>query len=503
METQNQNATDQAEQQVEENKLIEVRRGKLRDLQAKGIAYPNNFKPSHFSADIQASHSEEEKALLESQAIVMSVAGRVIRNRGAFMVIQDMSGQIQLYINRKTLDEATLTMIKTLDLGDILGAKGTLSKSNKGDLYIDMTQVQLLTKALRPLPDKHKGLVDTEMCYRQRYVDLIVNSETRDRFLARSKLMSFTRQFFNDQRYTEVETPMLQSIPGGASAKPFTTHHNALDMPMYLRIAPELYLKRLVVGGIDRVYEINRNFRNEGVSTRHNPEFTMLEFYQAYATYEDLIKLTEELITGLCQDIVGSTTISYGEQEINFKAPWQRLTMIESVHKYASVDESNDLKTIDGVKAAAKDLGHQDLLELDDAGRILFEIYDREVEDKIIDPTFITQFPKVVSPLARPNDQDPNFVDRFELIVNGMELSNAFSELNDAIDQRTRMEEQSQAKSLGDEEAMDLDEDFISALEYGLPPTAGQGIGIDRLVMLLTNSPNIREVILFPTLRPR
>lgn len=492
--------TQTPQDQVDENKLVEVRKGKLRELQAQGIAYPNDFKPTHFAGDLQEEFGEEAKDSLESQGIPASAGGRVIRNRGAFMVIQDMSGQIQLYINRKTLAQETLALIKTLDLGDIVGAKGTLSKSNKGDLYIDLSELQLLTKALRPLPDKHKGLSDTEMCYRQRYVDLIVNSETKERFLARSKLMTFTRLFFNEARYVEVETPMLQSIPGGASAKPFTTHHNALDMPMYLRIAPELYLKRLVVGGFDRVYEINRNFRNEGVSTRHNPEFTMLEFYQAYATYKDLIEITQNYVRGAAVAVTGSTQVQYQGVDYDLDQPFRVMTMADSVLEFGEGIARSDLDSLEAITAKASSLG----IKGDDTwgqGRYLQELFDEVVEHHLIQPTFITEYPKEVSPLARLNDENPMVTDRFEFFIGGREIANGFSELNDSEDQASRFQQQADSKDAGDEEAMHYDADYVTALEYGMPPTAGEGIGLDRLIMFLTNAPSIRDVILFPTMR--
>lgn len=487
--------------QAQDNKLIEVRRDKLREQQEKGIAYPNDFKPSHFADDIQAQYSTHDKQQLEEAAIAMAVAGRIVRNRGAFMVVQDMTSQIQLYINRKRLDEALLSLIKSLDLGDIIGAKGTLSKSNKGDLYLDLTQVELLTKSLRPLPDKHKGLEDTQMCYRQRYVDLIVNEQTRQRMIGRSKLMTFTRDFFNQKRYIEVETPMLQGIPGGASARPFTTHHNALDIPMYLRISPELYLKRLVVGGFDRVYEINRNFRNEGVSTRHNPEFTMIEFYQAYATYEDLIQITQEYIRGAALAVTGSTQVHYQGVDYDLDQPFRILTMRNAVLEFAPHLSAADLTDLTSLKAVAQQLGLQQEASWG-AGRYLQEIFDQVAEHHLIQPTFITEYPKEVSPLARLSDHDPQVTDRFEFFISGRELANGFSELNDSEDQAARFRQQAQSKEAGDEEAMHYDADYIAALEYGMPPTAGEGIGLDRLVMFLTDAPSIRDVILFPTMRP-
>ena len=503
------NDNKEVDTQVSESEQHKLRKEKLQSLREAGYPFPNDVKVDISCKDFRdkaekiSSTDSNEDAPKE----IHHLAGRLvaIRSMGkaAFCQIQDHSGRLQFYIRKDEVSEEEFKTFKQLDIGDIVAVTGYGFVTKTGEPSLHATSIRMLVKCLHPLPEKWHGLSDVEARYRKRYLDLIVNPNSREIFKKRSKIVSYIRNFLEGRGYLEVETPVMNTVASGAAAKPFTTHHNSLNLDLHMRIALELPLKKLVVGGLERVFELSRVFRNEGISTQHNPEFTMIEFYQAYATYEDLIELTQELITGLCNEISGSTKLTYGETEINFQAPWQRLTMIDAVHKYASVDKSNDLKTMDGVKQAAKDLGHQDLLELDDAGRILYEIYDREVEDKIIDPTFITQFPKVVSPLARPNDNDPNFVDRFELIVNGMEVANAFSELNDAIDQRQRMEEQAGAKSAGDEEAMDLDEDFVTALEYGMPPTAGQGIGIDRLVMLLTNSTSIREVILFPTLKPR
>ncbi|HAB90981.1 MAG TPA: lysine--tRNA ligase, partial [Pseudomonas sp.] len=436
-----------------------------------------------------------------SAAIPVKVAGRIMLNRGAFMVIQDMTGRLQAYVDRKTLSEEKLAEIKSWDLGDIIGIEGTLSRSGKGDLYVHMDQVQLLTKSLRPLPDKHHGLVDTEQRYRQRYVDLIVNEEVRHTFQVRSKVIAHIRNFLTARDFLEVETPMLQTIPGGAAAKPFETHHNALDLPMYLRIAPELYLKRLVVGGFERVFEINRNFRNEGVSTRHNPEFTMLEFYQAYADYEDNMDLTEELFCELAQAVLGTTDVPYQGKVFHFGEPFQRISLFDSILKYNPEITAADLNDIDTARALAKKHGAK-VMGFEGIGKLQTMIFEETVEHLLEQPTFITRYPFEVSPLARRNDDDQNVTDRFELFIGGREIANAYSELNDAEDQAERFLAQVADKDAGDDEAMHYDADFVRALEYGMPPTAGEGIGIDRLVMLLTDSASIRDVILFPHMRP-
>jgi lysyl-tRNA synthetase class 2 len=422
--------------------------------------------------------------------------------KAAFCNIQDGSGVLQIYVRRDDVGQDSFKEFKTFDIGDIIEVTGYPFKTKTGELSLHSESIRLLVKCLHPLPEKWHGLADVETRYRQRYLDLIVNSESRQIFKKRAQIIAGIRKFFDEHGFIEVETPAMSTIASGATARPFLTRHNALNVDLNLRIALELPLKKLVVGGIERVYELGRVFRNEGISKEHNPEFTMIEFYQAYATYEDLMQLTEDLLVGLCRMVNGSLKISFREKEIDFSPPWRRLTMIESIHEIAGVSKELDLRTREGAIAAAEKLGYDDLVELDAAGSIIFEIYDRAVEDKIINPTFITQFPKCVSPLARTNQADPEFVDRFELIIANMEIANAFSELNDPEDQRERMEGQLKAKEAGDDEAMALDEDFLFALEYGLPPTAGEGIGIDRLVMILTDAPNIREVILFPTLRP-
>ncbi|MDF2076314.1 lysine--tRNA ligase [Pseudomonas sp. GD03721] len=493
---------DHNELQQEENKLIAQRKEKLAAVREQGIAFPNDFRRDSLCADLQKQYEGKSKEELEAAAIPVKIAGRIMLNRGAFMVLQDTSGRLQVYVDRKGLPAETLEAIKTWDLGDIIAAEGTLARSGKGDLYVHMTNVRLLTKSLRPLPDKHHGLTDTEQRYRQRYVDLIVNEETRHTFRVRSQVIAHIRRFLNDRGFLEVETPMLQTIPGGAAAKPFETHHNALDMAMFLRIAPELYLKRLVVGGFEKVFEINRNFRNEGVSTRHNPEFTMLEFYQAYADYRDNMDLTEELFRELALAVLGTTDVPYGDKVFHFGEPFVRLSVYDSILKYNPDISEADLNDVDKAraiakKAGAKVLGHEGL------GKLQVMIFEELVESKLEQPHFITEYPFEVSPLARRNDQNPNVTDRFELFIGGREIANAYSELNDAEDQAERFLAQVAEKDAGDDEAMHYDADFVRALEYGMPPTAGEGIGIDRLVMLLTNSPSIRDVILFPHMRPQ
>ena len=485
----------------EENQLIAQRKAKLAAAREQGIAFPNDFRRDSLCADLQKAYEGKSKEELEAAAIPVKIAGRIMLNRGAFMVLQDSSGRLQVYVDRKGLPAETLEAIKTWDLGDIIAAEGTLARSGKGDLYVHMKDVRLLTKSLRPLPDKHHGLTDTEQRYRQRYVDLIVNEEARHTFRVRSQVIAHIRRFLNDRGFLEVETPMLQTIPGGAAAKPFETHHNALDMPMFLRIAPELYLKRLVVGGFEKVFEINRNFRNEGVSTRHNPEFTMLEFYQAYADYRDNMVLTEELFRELAQAVLGTTDVPYGDKVFHFGEPFVRLSVYDSILKYnpeITADDLNDVEKARAIakKAGAKVLGHEGL------GKLQVMIFEELVEHKLEQPHFITEYPFEVSPLARRNDDNPNVTDRFELFIGGREIANAYSELNDAEDQAERFLAQVAEKDAGDDEAMHYDADFVRALEYGMPPTAGEGIGIDRLVMLLTNSPSIRDVILFPHMRP-
>ncbi len=493
--------------QQDENRLIAERREKLNGLREAGNAFPNKFRRDSYAQDLQDQYGDKTKEELAEAEITVSIAGRVMLNRGAFGVVQDMSGRIQFYVNKEARPFA-----KSLDLGDIIGVTGILHKSGKGDLYVDLGEYELLTKSLRPLPDKHKGLQDTETRYRQRYVDLIMNEDSRTVFQMRSKIVSGIRNYLSKRRFMEVETPMLQVIPGGATARPFITHHNALDRDMFLRIAPELYLKRLVVGGFDRVFEINRSFRNEGLSTRHNPEFTMIEFYQAYADYKDLMDLTEDMLRTVAQDVMGSTTIvntvrnDAGEVletfEYDLEKPFTRLSVFDSILQY------NDDITAEALADdhAARQIAERMDIDVKDGwglGKVQIEIFEKTVEHRLHQPTFITEYPTEVSPLARRSDANPFVTDRFEFFVAGRELANGFSELNDSEDQDQRFKDQVAEKDAGDDEAMHYDADYINALEYGLPPTAGEGIGIDRLVMLFTDSPSIRDVILFPAMRPR
>ena len=485
---------------LDENRLIAERRAKLSAIREKGNAFPNSFRRDHTAAELQAAHGDKTKEELETLGLVAAVAGRIMAKRGPFLVLQDGSGQIQLYADKaaqQTLKDST----GLWDIGDLVGVKGQLHKSGKGDLYVNLGEFELLTKALRPLPDKFHGLSDQEIRYRQRYVDLMVNPEVRDVFRTRTKVISFIRNYLNQADFMEVETPMLHVIPGGASAKPFETHHNALDVEMFLRIAPELYLKRLVVGGFERVYEINRNFRNEGLSTRHNPEFTMLEFYQAYADFNDLMDLTEDMLRKLALEVLGSTAFNYQGTDFDFAQPFTRISVVDSILKHNPQFSAEQLSTLESAVALAKTL-KIDVKDSWGLGKVQIEIFDETTESKLIQPTFITEYPAEVSPLARRNDDNPFVTDRFEFFVGGRELANGFSELNDAEDQAERFMAQVREKDAGDDEAMHYDADYVRALEYGLPPTAGEGIGIDRLVMLLTNSASIRDVLLFPHMRP-
>ncbi|MCB0325357.1 MAG: lysine--tRNA ligase [Bdellovibrionales bacterium] len=482
-----------------------VRRGKLAELRKRGYPYPNDVVVTATAARITTdAPAEVEKD--EGQRQRLTIAGRVLSMRhmgkAAFCHVQDATGRVQLYVRRDDIGDEAFGLFKAFDLGDLVEATGYCFITKTGEPSLHVESIRLLVKCLHPLPEKWHGLKDVEIRYRQRYLDLIVNPDIKDVFIKRAKTISAIRRFFDDRGYVEVETPVLSAIASGAAARPFKTHHNALGVDLHCRVALELPLKKLVVGGIERVYELGRVFRNEGISTEHNPEFTMLEFYEAYATYETLMELTEELISDLAVNVGGGTKLQFGETEIDFSRPWKRLTMVDAIYEYSSIDRSVDLLTLEGAQAAARQLGYHDAATLTDHGRVLYEIFDRGVEEQIVHPTFITQHPRSISPLARPNMADERFVDRFELIVAGMELANAFSELNDSDDQRERFEAQVLARQSGDEEAMGLDEDFVTALEYGLPPTAGEGIGIDRLVMLLTGAQSIRDVLLFPTLRP-
>jgi lysyl-tRNA synthetase class 2 len=486
----------------DENRLIAERRAKLEKLRATRNAFPNDFRRDALAGDLQKACVDEDKEALEHAGRRVKVAGRIMRMRGPFLLIDDVSGQIQLYVNREWLDADTLAEIKTWDIGDIVGAEGVVNRSGKGDLYVNMDTARLLTKSLRPLPDKYHGLTDRESRYRQRYVDLIMSEETRRVFRARSITLDAVRDYLTDRDFLEVETPAMQTIPGGAAAKPFITYHNALDLQMYLRIAPELYLKRLVVGGFERVFEVARNFRNEGLSTRHNPEFTMLEFYCAYADYRDAMDLTEGMIRQAAERATGSARVLYQGEEFDFGQPFARMTLPDSIRHYNPDLAEADLGSVVSLREIVASLGGELRPEFG-VGRLQLEIFDKAVEHKLRQPTFITAYPTEVSPLARRNDLDPSVTDRFELFIGGREIANGFSELNDPEDQAERFRAQVALKDAGDDEAMHFDADYITALEYGMPPTAGVGIGIDRLVMLLTDMPSIRDVLLFPHLRPQ
>ncbi len=491
--------------QPEDNKLIAERRAKLAEIREQGNAFPNDFRRDATAAELQAKYGDKSKEELAEMGIQVAIAGRMMLDRKAFKVVQDMTGRIQIYASKDVQKDT-----RHWDLGDIVGVRGVLCKSGKGDLYVSMDEYTLLTKSLRPLPEKHKGLTDTEARYRHRYVDLMMNEDSRRVFYARSKIISVMRQYFTERDFMEVETPMLQVIPGGATARPFVTHHNALGIDMYLRIAPELFLKRLVVGGFERVFEINRNFRNEGLSTRHNPEFTMVEFYQAYADHNDLMDLTEDMLRTITQKVLGTTTVvntrtlADGEEETieyDFGKPFERLTVVDAILRHNPDIKAEQLADEAGARKVAKDLG----IHIKNGwglGKVQIEIFEATAEHRLMQPTFITDYPKEVSPLARCKDNDPFVTERFEFFVGGREIANGFSELNDAEDQAERFQDQVAEKDAGDDEAMFYDEDYIMALEYGLPPTAGEGIGIDRLAMLLTNSASIRDVILFPAMRP-
>ena len=489
----------------DENKLIAERKSKLASLRKEGNPFVNDFKPKDLAQNLHEEFDDATNGVLEQSHNEVSLAGRIMLKRvmgkASFVQLQDSSGQIQLFVTRDELGDGFYNdQFKKWDIGDIVGVTGFIFKTKTGELTVRVNVIRLLTKSLRPLPEKFHGLSNQETIYRQRYVDLIVNEDSRKVFQRRSQIIAYIRQFFINNDYLEVETPMMQVIPGGASAKPFVTHHKALDMELFLRIAPELYLKRLIVGGLERVFEINRNFRNEGLSTRHNPEFTMIEFYQAYATYHDFMDLTESLLKGIAIDVCESSKIYYQGDDFDFSKSFDRLSVFDSILKYNPQLKGNDLSA-ESAKKTAKKLG----IHLKDGwglGRIQIEIFEATVEEKLIQPTFITQYPTEVSPLARRNDEDPFITDRFELFIGGREIANGFSELNDAEDQAQRFQDQAKEKDAGNDEAMHYDADYIRALEYGMPPTAGEGIGVDRLVMFFTNSPSIRDVLLFPHMRP-
>jgi lysyl-tRNA synthetase class 2 len=489
----------------ETTEQTEVRRQKLQKLKDAGAPlYPNDFKPEHLSAELLAEYGALPDERLAELPANFSVAGRIMALRSfgkaSFFHLQDRKGRIQIYVRRDRVGDETYKLFEQFDLGDIVAVWGKLFRTKTKELTIEAAGLKLLAKCLRPLPEKWHGLADVEARYRQRYVDLMVNADVKALFAKRSRIIRLIRKFFEERDFLEVETPMMQPIAGGAAARPFITHHNALNLELYLRVAPELFLKRLLVGGLERVFELNRNFRNEGISVRHNPEFTMLEFYQAYATYDDLMKLTEELFVAIANEVAGGLKIQSGGHEIDLKPPWRRLSLADAVAEYAGaaraeIDDPRKLQAIADAKGLKIEPGLAH-------GKLLIEVFERLVEPNLIQPTFIMDYPLEVSPLARKSEKNPAFVDRFELYIGGRELANAFSELNDPGDQRARFEEQAAARRAGDEEAQAVDDDYVRALEYGMPPAGGEGIGIDRLVMLFTDSASIRDVILFPLLRP-
>ncbi|MCY8233791.1 lysine--tRNA ligase [Priestia endophytica] len=494
--------------QEELNDQLIVRREKMKELQEQGIdPFGKRFERSHSSNELLKAYdqfSKEELAEKEEETSI-SFAGRIMTKRGkgkaGFAHVQDLNGQIQIYVRKDSVGEEQYELFKNADIGDIVGIEGVMFKTKVGELSIKATSFTLLSKALRPLPDKYHGLKDIEQRYRQRYLDLITNPESRQTFITRSRIIQSMRRYLDGQGFLEVETPMMHSIAGGASARPFVTHHNALDIELYMRIAIELHLKRLIVGGLERVYEIGRVFRNEGVSTRHNPEFTMLELYEAYADYKDVMSLTENMIAHIAQEVLGTTTVQYGEDEINLAPEWTRLHMADAVKQYTGVDFWKEM-TDEEAHALAKEHGVE-VTEHMQFGHVLNEFFEQKVEHELVQPTFIYGHPVEISPLAKKNDEDPRFTDRFELFIVRREHANAFTELNDPIDQRERFEAQLKEREQGNDEAHEMDDDFIEALEYGMAPTGGLGIGIDRLVMLLTNSPSIRDVLLFPQMRQK
>lgn len=491
------------EEHLDENEIYHIRKQKLVDLRSQGFNFPNHFRREHLAADLISQYAETSKEVLAEKKVHVIIAGRIVLRRimgkASFVHLQDVSGRLQVYLRQNDLPEV-YEQFKHWDLGDIIGVKGELFITNTGELTVHADSCELLTKSLRPLPDKFHGLADQEMCYRKRYVDLIANEESRHTFLMRSRLVKAFRQFMDSHHFLEVETPMLHPIPGGAVARPFITHHNTLDMQMYLRIAPELYLKRLVVGGFERVYEINRNFRNEGISTRHNPEFTMIEFYQAYADYRDLMNFTEQLFRYLCDEVAGCRQVKYQGLVIDFEKPFARISIKQAILQYHPDMNVAQLESIEACRAVLDKL-QLPYKNTDALGKLQMIVFEETVEHQLIQPTFVTEYPTEVSPLARRSEVNPDVTDRFEFFIAGREIANGFSELNDAEDQAARFQKQVEDKNAGDLEAMHFDSDYIEALEYGMPPTAGEGIGIDRLVMLFTDSPSIRDVILFPQLR--
>ncbi|HHU20187.1 MAG TPA: lysine--tRNA ligase [Bacilli bacterium] len=486
------------------NEHMRVRRDKMNDMRTKGIdPFGDKFDRTHMASELIADYNEVSKEELEKKAVNVTVAGRIMTKRGkgkvGFSHIQDFSGQIQIYVRKDEIGEDAYELFNTADLGDIVGVSGEVFKTNVGELSIKVTSFTFLTKSLRPLPEKFHGLKDVEQRYRQRYLDLITNQESKETFIMRSKIIQSMRRYLDNAGFLEVETPMMHNIPGGASARPFITHHNTLDIELYMRIAIELHLKRLVVGGMERVYEIGRVFRNEGVSTRHNPEFTMIELYQAYADYEDIMNLVENMVAHIAEDVTGSTTVQYGDDKIELKPNWKRVHMVDIIKEYTGVDFWPKM-TDDEARALAKE--HKiEINSMMTYGHIVNEFFEQRVEEQLVQPTFVYGHPVEISPLAKKNQEDGRFTDRFELFIVRREHANAFSELNDPIDQRERFEAQVKEREQGNDEAHEMDEDFLEALEYGMPPTGGLGIGIDRLVMLLTNAPSIRDVLLFPQMK--
>ncbi|WP_440898602.1 MULTISPECIES: lysine--tRNA ligase [Bacillaceae] len=485
---------------------MQVRREKLEQMQQSGMdPFGGKYERSHDAASILAQYEEMTKEDLAEEEVPVSIAGRMMTKRGkgkaGFAHIQDLSGQIQIYVRKDSVGEEQYEQFTKSDIGDMFGVRGVIFKTKVGELSVKAEELIFLSKSLRPLPDKYHGLKDVEQRYRQRYLDLIVNPEVRDTFVTRSRILQSMRRYLDDRGYLEVETPMMHSIPGGATARPFVTHHNALDMTLYMRIAIELHLKRLIVGGMEKVYEIGRVFRNEGISTRHNPEFTMIELYEAYADYEDIMNLTEELVAHISREVLGSTKVVYDDTEIDLEPRWKRVHMVDAVKEHTGVDFWQEMSD-EEARALAKEHGVpiKDTMKF---GHVVNEFFEHFIEEKLIQPTFVYGHPLDISPLAKKNADDPRFTDRFELFIVGREHANAFTELNDPIDQRSRFEAQLEEREQGDDEAHMMDEDFVESLEYGMPPTGGLGIGIDRLVMLLTNSQSIRDVLLFPQMRPQ
>ncbi|WP_462409974.1 lysine--tRNA ligase [Neobacillus sp. Marseille-QA0830] len=492
--------------QEELNDQLMVRREKMAEMRESGIdPFGKRYERTHTANDVQGQYGSLEQEELEGKTDSVRLAGRIMTKRGkgkaGFAHIQDLTGQIQIYVRQDAVGEEAYQIFNSADLGDLVGVEGTVFRTKMGELSIKVKEFTFLTKALRPLPDKFHGLKDIEQRYRQRYLDLIMSQESRETFITRSKIIQAMRRYLDEKGYLEVETPMMHAIAGGAAARPFITHHNALDIPLYMRIAIELHLKRLIVGGLEKVYEIGRVFRNEGVSTRHNPEFTMIELYEAYADFRDIMSLTENLIAHIAQEVLGTTKINYGDYEVDLTPQWKRLHMVDAIKEYTGADFWKEM-SVEEARALAKEHGVE-ITEHMQYGHIVNEFFEQKVEEKLIQPTFIYGHPVEISPLAKKNEEDPRFTDRFELFIVAREHANAFTELNDPIDQRERFEAQLKEREQGNDEAHLMDEDFVEALEYGMPPTGGLGIGVDRLVMLLTNSPSIRDVLLFPLMRHR